>query len=263
MTGDADLAYLFPLFDLAAALAGEDAPGKVGSFGLAESAGDSSLARDDAGLNGFPVSHVVAQGIGAALDHALTFRALVLGAKAVTNAAPWTLLRGTLEPASTALWVLSAGNRERRQERALRFWRHDMAERGKWEADTGVTPPPSGRSGADRAKQVVSIAQQLGLRANVVNGPFNHADCVMAAGETVGWSRAQARGLWRECSGFAHGSHWPALGRSTPVSAERTRDGYYVGMTLAEDHHRKVAELTHAVLDRAVADYARASAGTP
>jgi hypothetical protein len=52
-----------------------------------------------------------------------------------------------------------------------------------------------------------------------------------------------------------------SLGRSTPVSAERTRNGYYVGMTLAEEHHRKIAELTHAILDRAVAAYAAASAG--
>jgi hypothetical protein len=153
MTGAADLAYLLPLFDLAGALATEDTPGEVGSFGLAEVAADSSLAHDDVGLNRFAVSHVVAQGIGAALDHALTLRSLVLEAKAVTNAAPWTLLRGTLEPASTALWILVAGNRKHRQERALRFWRYDMVQRGRWEDDTGATAPPGGRSGADRAKR--------------------------------------------------------------------------------------------------------------
>lgn len=134
--GLADLSFLQRLFDVAGSLT-DDADNESLAFGLGEIGANSALARDDADMEGFWVSMVVMHGVSAALDHVVTLRSAVGEAETVTVSAPWTLLRGALEPVSIALWVLAGSTRDRRRERALRVWMHDYEERRKWEQDAG------------------------------------------------------------------------------------------------------------------------------
>ena len=255
----ADLSYLSPLFELTSFLIDDDDPDRV-TFGLAEADADSSLSRDNEGTEGYWVSIIVDQAITAALDHAIALRDLVSSGK-ITYSAPWTILRGVLEPAALAVWVLNGGTRQRRQERALRVWHHDYVERQKWEDEIGHVPVAPAKSGRVRAAEVITVARSLGLRGNQVAPRLGYADIVAHAGEAVGWKRGVAAGRWRESSGFAHGRYWPLMHLSHPMSAERIRGGFTVALTLGEEHHQELARLAAALLERAITDYAKAAAG--
>jgi hypothetical protein len=178
----------------------------------------------------------------------------------VTHAAPWTVLRGVLEPAALAVWVLNGSTRKRRQERALRVWYHDYTERGKWKRDVDDDVVAPAKSAGARAGEIVAVAKSLDLRETQVVGPLNYADVVSHAGEAIGLKRALARARWRESSGFAHGRYWPLMRLGIPQSAERIRGGFTAALGLSEEHHRKVAELATALLARALMDYATAAA---
>lgn len=256
----ADLVYLVPLFELTDSLTDDEDHANI-TYGFGERAEGSQLARDDEGMAGYYVSHAVIGGFAAALDHAITLKHVVTRAGIVTYAAPWTLLRGVLEPASVAAWILTGNTRRVRRKRALQVWHHDMTERGTWEDDIGHVAQPPAKHGKDRAKAIVDIAKRLELRPNQVTARLSHADCVANAGDAVGWPRKHARALWRECSGFAHGRTWPLGFRSSVSDVTRIRSGFSAGFGLAEEHHEKVARLTYAVLERALREYADASAG--
>ena len=142
---NADLAFLHPLFELAGSLT--DADDSAGmSFGLGEPDPHSTLVHDDSELDGMWVSHVVIGAITASLDHTIQLRELVKRSDAaVALNAPWTLVRGALEPASVALWVLSGNSRATRRTRALRVWHHDFTERvsGRRSLDASNRPKAS------------------------------------------------------------------------------------------------------------------------
>lgn len=258
----ADLSYLVPLFDIASSLLG-DPRAELPAFGLGDVEVGSSLEKDDRPMQGYLVSHVVRQAIGAAVDHAITLRD-VCASGAITNAAPWTLLRGVLEPAALAVWVMAPDKRSHRQERALRVWHTDMHERATWESKTGGRPPRStARSGLDRAAAIRSIGEHAGLRPTQIATRLNYADVVGDSAAHIGRRREAGEALWRECSGFAHGRTWPLLTRSTPAAVNKTRDGFELALTFAEEHHREAAALTTALLESALDTFAqRAVAGS-
>ncbi|MCP2350602.1 hypothetical protein [Nonomuraea roseoviolacea] len=257
----ANLDFLAHLFDVVESLT-ERADQQI-SFGLDEVGPTSSLAQDDVGMDGFKVSIMVMSSIGSALDHAITLRSLVTKAGEVTNAAPWTLLRGVIEPSSLAVWILDATSRVHRQERALRVWRHDMHERSNWEKDTGFVPTPPGKKATDRMKQIDEIVQRLGLRPQQVAQKLYYSHTVRDAGEAAGMPGAAARARWRECSGFAHGRNWSSMRLSQPIAATRLRDrdGAMVALTLNETHLEGVADLATTLLNKALSDYADAANG--
>jgi hypothetical protein len=254
---NADMSYLLPLFELAGSLEDE----ATVSFGLGEPDADSSLARDndETKTKGYWVSHVVDQAITAAVDHGIALRDLV-GSGRVTHAAPWTILRGVLEPAALAVWVLNGSTRKHRQERALRVWCHDYTERGTWERDVGDVIVPPAKSGGARVSEIVAVAKSLDLRPTQVSTRLSYADIVADAGEVVGWKRGIATARWRESSGFAHGRYWPLMRLGRPQAAERIRGGFTAALGLGEEHHREVAALATALLERALTDWAKAAA---
>ncbi|SFK92947.1 hypothetical protein SAMN05216275_14183 [Streptosporangium canum] len=251
--------FLSELFEIAESLT-EHTEQQI-SFGLDEVGPTSSLAQDDVGMGGYKVSSLVTSSIGAAVDHVIALRSLVMKAGEVTNAAPWTLLRGVIEPSSLAVWILDDPNRAHRRERTLRVWRHDMTERSYWERTTGHVPSPPGQKATDRIKQIDGIAKELGLRMQQVTERFRYSHTVRAAGTAVNMPEALAR--WQECSGFAHGRTWAAVRFSQPVSAARMRDpdSVMLGLALNETLLEQAADLATALLNKALGDYADAANG--
>jgi hypothetical protein len=164
-------------------------------------------------------------------------------------------MRGALEPAAVALWVLSGKTRATRRTRALRVLHHDYSERGKWEMEHRKQPE-AGRTGKDRAKQIETLAAGLGLDVAKVVTDLNYGDAVGAAGKAAGWNRKAAMSKWREASAFAHGRTWPLLNLASPTDATRIRGGFAMRMVLDEEHYEPLAKLTHDVLHRALLDYA-------
>ncbi|MFG1946144.1 hypothetical protein [Nonomuraea sp. NPDC048826] len=256
-----NMQFLRELFEVAESLT--DRSGQQIGFGLDEVGPTSPLTQDDVGMEGYKVSTVVTNSIMAAVDHVLTLRSLVTGAREITNAAPWTLLRGVIEPSSVAVWILDEPDRAQRRERALRVWRHDMKERSKWEKDAGVVPPPPGKKATERMKDIEEIAKRLGLRPQQVVQDLHYSTTVRDAGQAVGLSGTEALVRWRECSGFAHGRTWASVKLSQPVSATRLRDrdGVMVALTLSETDLERVASLATILLNKALSDYAEAANG--
>lgn len=256
----ADFGFLLPLFDLAGTLTDSDDVEDM-TMGLGEAHPSSEFAKDDQDLDGYWTSGVVTTGIVACLDHTVTLRDLVRRERAtVTVNAPWTLLRGAIESASTALWVMAPSLRATRRAHTLRVWHYDYTERQKWEDDTGRTPPTSGKSGRERAAEVVVLAKRLGIKPTQVTTSLSYADTVSAAADVVGWDRKEARARWRESSGFAHGRTWPQLSLTSPRDAEQIRGGYGVALTLDEARLEPLARLTHDLLNGALLRYAELSA---
>lgn len=252
--------FLAEVFDVAESLT--DRTGDQISFGLGEIGPTSSLAQDDAGMGSYTVSSVVNSSIGAALDHVIALLS-IFKASEITAAAPWTLLRGVIEPSSIAVWILNDTNRAHRRERALRVCRNDMHERSKWENDTGDFPTPPGKPATARMAEIDRLATSLILRPQQVAATLRYSTTVRDAGTAIGMSGAEALARWRECSGFAHGRTWPKMKLSQPVSAARMRDPNWVmlALTLDETYLKPVADLATQLLNKALSDYAEAADG--
>lgn len=256
----AELGFLLPLFDLAGSLT-DSIDVEHMTMGLGEIAEDSLLAGDDRDLTGFWVSMVVTNAITACLDHVITLRDMVTGEnRAITLNAPWTLLRAAVESASVAVWVMEPGQRTTRRGRALRVWHYDFGQRQLWEDDTERVPPPRGKSGRDRAKEVLALATSLGVKPTQVSANLSYADTVAHAAQAVGWSRTEARARWREASAFAHGRSWPLLSLTSPTEAEVIPGGFSLALTLDEARLRPLADLTHDLLNHGLLRYAELAA---
>jgi hypothetical protein len=252
----AELGFMLPLFELAGSLADTDEVENM-AMGLGEIDPNSDLAADDRDLNGMWVSMVVNNSILASLDHVITLRNIVTRDKgSVTVSAPWTLMRAALESAAIAVWVTAPGLRRTRRAHALRVWHHDFTERQKWEDDTQRKPPEQGKAGVERAADILALATELGIRPTRVATRLAYSDAVADAGQLVGWSREDARALWREASAFAHGRTWPLLVLTSPRDAELIRGGVGMHLTLNEEHLRPMTSLTHDLLSAALIRYA-------
>ena len=253
LNSKADLGYMWNLIELGTGLMSDDDGYR--SIGVGGPDARSPLAEDDAKLEGYWASIVVNASLTSAIDHIHALERQVVGAEFITNAALWTLTRGVLESASTALWILSASSASVRRERTLRVWHHDFVERGRWEDDIGRTPTGNAKSGSVRATQMVEIAKRLGLRPNQVTTSFGHADAVMESARFVGLDAKAARARWREASAFAHGRTWQILARSSLERAVRIDGGYEIAFTFDEDSHRELVVLTHDVFLGALNQY--------
>ena len=256
----AELSYLLPLFDLASSLVDEDDVEHM-EMGLGEIAPDSLMAGDDRDLTGYWVSMVVTNGVTACLDHVVTLRDIVTRERGtITLNAPWTLLRAAVESAAMAVWVMESGQRATRRSRALRLWHYDFGQRQLWENDTGRVPPPKGKSGKDRAKEVLTLATNLGIKPTQVSTEINYADIVGHGAVAVGLDRTEARARWREASAFAHGRSWPLLALTSPTAAQEIQGGFGLSLTLNEDLLRPLADLAHDLLNGALTRYAELAA---
>jgi hypothetical protein len=252
----ADLNFMRPLFDLAGSLT-DDEDIEDMSMGLGEIHPDSDLAGDDNDLDGMWVSMVVNNAILASLDHVITLRDLVTRDRGtVTINAPWTLMRAVVESASVAVWVATPTLRKTRRAHALRVWHHDYSERQNWETDIGRVVSEKGKSGKERASDIVRLAERLGIRGTQVSAAIAYSDVVANAGALVGWEREDARARWREASAFAHGKTWPLLALTTPRGATAIRGGVGMHLTLDESKLGPVTTLAHRLLDVALIRYA-------
>jgi hypothetical protein len=110
--GKKALAQLFPRIkawrERTAAVSSRPAPG-------------SQLARDDRLVHPYQISHAATGALVSAVDHMDALRTLVEDAHVIHARAPLTLLRGSLENASVAVWLMVASNRKERIRRRLRW----------------------------------------------------------------------------------------------------------------------------------------------
>jgi hypothetical protein len=172
----------------------------------------------------------------------------------VANSPPWTLLRGVLEPASVALWVMASPERRTRRQRALRVWYDDFEQRRLWEQDVRWKPSYQGKTAEQRLATVLKVSRRLGIPDTQITTPLNYCQAVEHAGKAVGRKAQVARARWREASGFAHGRFWTMMRLSELRPTTATVDDVTMQSTLDENRLNELAVLTtqivHGCMDR-------------
>ncbi|ONI88198.1 hypothetical protein ALI144C_07015 [Actinosynnema sp. ALI-1.44] len=179
--------------------------------------GGSPLAGDDAKTDPFQVSHAVISSISVAVDHAHALRRLTAGCE---TCAPdemtfllnsyYSLLRGGLENAARAIWLLESNTRPERVTRRLQLQADNIANSDTASRLFGTSMP---RPKTVREQRLKEIALRAGVDpAAALKRPTNKA-VVEAAGRFVGGPAGvdHVHGLWRICSGAAHGDTWAGL----------------------------------------------------
>jgi hypothetical protein len=111
----------------------------------------SSLRGDDGKAHPYDLSHAVWHSLSHAVDHLGSLRALLGGAKVIHMYAPFTLVRGALENACAATWLLQPPSRNDRLTRRFRLAIADIGNGEKARQLTGQPAPRTAhRAGAHR-----------------------------------------------------------------------------------------------------------------
>ncbi len=186
---------------------------------------DSRLASDDALTDPYQVSHAVAISIGAALDHLLALRALIIDAGSLPMAAPFTLTRAALESAAQAVWLLAPPEQSVRVRRRLQMAVRDARERDQL-AKTLMGSRHDAAALSERLERFASLAERAGLNRTVLDGHFpGFGRMVHEAGSHADINPEYVRALWQIGSGYAHGQSWPFLTVGTLDEMARQIDG--------------------------------------
>lgn len=183
----------------------------------ATAAPGSPLAGDDKKVDPFHVSHAAASAIHVAVEHADAFRRLIEGCQTCNPNqmtfglnSNYSLLRGALENAARAVWLLSPDVRPDRLLRRLRLQADNVAnsENVAQAMASSMAKPRDVR--LDRVRE---IADRAGLDGAAAVKRVSNLEIIRTAGEFVGGSDAgpHAEVLWRACSGAAHGDIWAGL----------------------------------------------------
>ena len=176
----------------------------------------------------------------------------------LASSAPFTLLRGVLEPASVALWVLSPTDRLERQKRALRYWYDNYRHAAIWQNETRWKPPkPTSKTAQQRMDHLQKISNYLGIPGTYISTDLSYCETVVASGLAVGRKAKVASARWREASAYAHGLSWASLFLSEQEAVAADDETVTVQFTLNEFVMRGVAELTAQVLTKAMSEWDR------
>lgn len=172
----------------------------------------SSLAGDDRATGPYHISHAVFGKLVSAVDHYDALRTLITEAHALHARAPFSLLRGALENAATAVWLLAPCRRDERILRRLRLQWADMrdGEKARELAGEKASRPLKVRQGELRA-----LASARGLSrdqiARVASTPVAYGTIAEQAGDGIGLNGETVRLVWMIASGLAHARYWAIL----------------------------------------------------
>jgi hypothetical protein len=180
----------------------------------------SSLAGDNKASRPYQVSHAVRTCFVAGVDHRQAVKALLFDLHVLHTAAPFSLVRGSLENLSAAFWILHPNKRNERIERALRWHARNFREQH-------IALEPLGLS--DEAKRdaklakLDAVATARGISTQDVRAGYRSSGAVKYAEEHS--TRSKPLLHWQLCSGYAHGRLWAYLGMSEQEHFETTDPG--------------------------------------
>lgn len=217
----------------------------------------SSLAGDDKKADPFQVSHAVASAMRVAVDHADALRRLMEGCGTCNPGrmnfglnSYYSLLRGAMENAARAAWLLAPEGRPERILRRLRLQADNVRNSDKLAQamDTTMSKPREVR--LDRVRE---IAVRAGLDAQHAVERLSNVDIVRAAGAYVGGDDAarHTEVLWRACSGAAHGDVWAGLSMHDKNVVDRDDNVATVQMTASTHLLVTVTSETFTVIETA------------
>jgi hypothetical protein len=171
----------------------------------------SSLARDDCDADPFHISHVATSSMAVAVDHLHCLLQYVVSGAGTANLSittrPWalySLLRGAVENAATAVWLLAPTERAERLTRRVRLQLQDAIHADEINKLMKREPDHLTRALIDLAP--------VAAKANFVlprkGGSVPPSEVVRKAGASFDLGADAAMLMWRACSGIAHGDTW-------------------------------------------------------
>ena len=183
----------------------------------------SPLRGDDDKAHPYDLSNEAWRHLSTAVDHLSCLRAVLEDAKVVHMYAPFTLVRGALENACGAVWLLQPSQWTERLARGLRLALADVRHSEDVKQLTGNAGP---RTRQARIDQINDIAKRAGLDAAALKGSAGYSEIVKAVDQS-GPANNTIEVSWKLCSAYAHGDMWSTLGASqrTPIPDTGTQPG--------------------------------------
>jgi hypothetical protein len=181
----------------------------------------SRLAGDDDVLRPFHMSHAAQSALVQAVDHLHCLRSAVVEAKTLHTYAPFTLVRGALENASTAVWLLQPDVNETRHGRRLQLAMKDAEYRRQ--VDDLVSTASAAEEGKlyeARREQYLLAADRAGVARTRLTRAPGFERIVREAGEATVIGSEIPLVMWKACSGIAHGQMWAGLSMLTREQVE-------------------------------------------
>jgi hypothetical protein len=164
---------------------------------------DSPLGADDAKSHPHDLSHAAWRHLSNAVDHLGCLRAVLADAKVIHMYAPFTLVRGALENACGAIWLLEPSQRT---ERLARLFRQAIADIGYEEQARKLLGEADAAAMAKRIADVRAIAGRAGIADPALKGSVSYSGIVAEVDKGVPGGIVLLS--WKTCSGFAHGDWW-------------------------------------------------------
>lgn len=194
-----------------------------------------------------------------ALDHLDALRILVVDARVVPAYAHFTLLRGALEPALHARWVVAGSARDRLAHGfALEFENYE--ERRKVEDSLG-----EGVLARQRIDELLGAAEQLGLTTSTAAGTLRLSTAVPSY---IGLLKVPPRAdpgatsehdhswVYRFLSGYAHAKAWTMTLGMRPV-AQQGASGVAGRVEAIDAYTSEMVERVWRIIEAAVEDIER------
>ena len=170
----------------------------------------SSLRGDDDQAFPYALSHAVWDALDHAVDHLTCLQALLRDARVIHRFAPYALVRGALENACAAVWMLEPPRRADRLARRLRLAIDDVRNGEQARQLTGQQGP---RTRKDRLDDIAAIATRAGLEEEALKNRVSYTEIVKAV-DASGVPGSLIEFSWKICSGLTHGDSWAAWSAS-------------------------------------------------
>jgi hypothetical protein len=194
----------------------------------------SRLAVDDIASSPYQLSHCARWCLTAGVDHLHALKSLVIDARMIHSAAPYSLVRGALENFAAGFWVLHPSEQSDRVEHALRWWAKNFKDQDK--ATKGL---PDYQPLELKLQKLVKAGQVVRCDPKRIRNGYFSSPVLEYADKHSSAINPYAYVAWQVCSGFAHGRPWANLGMNE-METHSTDNGVAL-IRLTSDHKRILA----------------------
>ncbi|MEV0453901.1 hypothetical protein [Catellatospora methionotrophica] len=168
----------------------------------------SPLLGDDNRLHPYETSHATWHSLSHAVDHLHLLQTVLRDARVIHMYAPYSLIRGALENAAAAVWMLEPSARSGRLVRRMRLAAADIRNGEKAKELIGHTGP---RPLQGRLDDLRKIAANEALDEKQALARVGYEEIVREAGRHTIAGDVLACLVWKVSSGIAHGDLWTTL----------------------------------------------------
>lgn len=167
-----------------------------------DAAPGSLLHAVDAMTEPHQVTHLLGYFLHTAVDHLHALKMLLADAKAQHTFAPYTLIRGAIEAASAALWLLQDGDPQKVIHRAMRLEYMNLGDQRR----AARTVEANAEYDEEQLKLLREVLTRNGMTIRDVKQSVSATMCVRTTDEDFHAPTAYL--TWQMCSAAAHGRHW-------------------------------------------------------